>query len=345
MSQKRLDYLDMAKGVGIILVILGHIEYIQEGTMKMIYSFHMPLFFLIGGLLIYKKKDAKKEYLAQIGKRAKGLLIPYISFSITLLTVYTLGVLTGSPYVTKAGVMIDYIDTFTFYGVHILWFLPCYFLSQAIFLAILQNCKSYKLQFLLCIGILLISFGITKGLGLENFQTWNIELWMKVLLNIGVTILRSWMAIPFLFAGYWFGNRKPRTAIKDGALGLVLFTVGSYFALQVELFDLHYLQYDWYHYIIAIANSIGVILMCKGVKKSKPLVYLGRNSLIIMCTHATYYLLYYVSLVIFFVVNRVPSIEPIQYLIITAILCVIELPIIWFFNRYLKFLLGKPVRT
>lgn len=44
MQQKRLDYLDMAKGIGIFLVILGHIEYIQEDTLKWISSFHMPLF-------------------------------------------------------------------------------------------------------------------------------------------------------------------------------------------------------------------------------------------------------------------------------------------------------------
>lgn len=47
---KRIEYLDYAKGIGIILVVLGHI--LIKGNIKIyIYSFHMPLFFIISGYL------------------------------------------------------------------------------------------------------------------------------------------------------------------------------------------------------------------------------------------------------------------------------------------------------
>ena len=47
---KRVDYLDYAKGIAIILVVLGHI--FSGGNIKTyIYSFHMPLFFIISGYL------------------------------------------------------------------------------------------------------------------------------------------------------------------------------------------------------------------------------------------------------------------------------------------------------
>ena len=59
MQQKRLTYLDMTKGVGIFLVILGHIEYIREDTLRWISSFHMPLFFFVGGILAYTNRDEK----------------------------------------------------------------------------------------------------------------------------------------------------------------------------------------------------------------------------------------------------------------------------------------------
>lgn len=60
----RLREIDIAKGYGIILVIMGHI--LTEGSFReWIYSFHMPLFFFLAGAVvslgplqdIYKKKD------------------------------------------------------------------------------------------------------------------------------------------------------------------------------------------------------------------------------------------------------------------------------------------------
>ena len=72
MPRKRLTYLDMAKGVGIFLVVLGHIEYIQEDTLKWISSFHMPLFFVIGGILSYAKRNEKKPFFYSACGKSQG---------------------------------------------------------------------------------------------------------------------------------------------------------------------------------------------------------------------------------------------------------------------------------
>ena len=51
---KRDKVIDVAKGIGIILVILAHV---LKGknifVLEVIYYFHMPLFFFISGLLSY----------------------------------------------------------------------------------------------------------------------------------------------------------------------------------------------------------------------------------------------------------------------------------------------------
>ena len=49
----RLSWLDILKGIGIILVAVGHI-YLNEKINHWIYSFHMPLFFLAAGW-VYKE--------------------------------------------------------------------------------------------------------------------------------------------------------------------------------------------------------------------------------------------------------------------------------------------------
>lgn len=44
MAKERVTYLDMAKGVGILLVILGHEADLPLAARQFVTSFHMPLF-------------------------------------------------------------------------------------------------------------------------------------------------------------------------------------------------------------------------------------------------------------------------------------------------------------
>ena len=85
--KKYYKELTLMKGIGIILVVFGHSysfkgfnilnnNLINRYLYDTIYSFHMPLFFLISGFLSNKNKDnlSKKYYVIKI----KRLLIPYI---------------------------------------------------------------------------------------------------------------------------------------------------------------------------------------------------------------------------------------------------------------------------
>ena len=71
-STKRLDYLDVAKGIAILLVIVGHTFTVWKVKVNWIFSFHMPLFFILSGYFF--KKGSKTEY----AKLFKSLIIPYL---------------------------------------------------------------------------------------------------------------------------------------------------------------------------------------------------------------------------------------------------------------------------
>ena len=61
---KRIEWIDVSKGIGIILVLIGHIS-LNGGLNKFIYSFHMPLFFILSGFtfnLAKKEKFIKNKY-------------------------------------------------------------------------------------------------------------------------------------------------------------------------------------------------------------------------------------------------------------------------------------------
>ncbi|MBQ7203696.1 MAG: acyltransferase family protein [Eubacterium sp.] len=47
---KRYDFIDSSKGIGILLVILGHLISLSSPLELSIYSFHMPFFFIVSGL-------------------------------------------------------------------------------------------------------------------------------------------------------------------------------------------------------------------------------------------------------------------------------------------------------
>ena len=64
-GKKRIPYLDALKCIGILLVIRGHVEFMGLGldetyvnpSSLMMYSFNMPIFFFVSGLLAYKSND------------------------------------------------------------------------------------------------------------------------------------------------------------------------------------------------------------------------------------------------------------------------------------------------
>ena len=47
-NQKRIDWLDIAKGIAILCIIIGH-SFGKNRIGVFIFSFHMPLFFILSG--------------------------------------------------------------------------------------------------------------------------------------------------------------------------------------------------------------------------------------------------------------------------------------------------------
>lgn len=84
--------LDVAKGIAILLVVLGHsfpsnifngketIDIVAKWIFDLVYSFHMPVFFFVSGYLFFSSWNSKRE--GTIKKKACRLLIPYLAFSV-----------------------------------------------------------------------------------------------------------------------------------------------------------------------------------------------------------------------------------------------------------------------
>ena len=340
MPRKRLTYLDMAKGIGIFLVILGHIEYIREDTLKWISSFHMPLFFVIGGILAYEKREEGRPLFSALAARARGTLVPYAAFTIMLLTMNTLEHFLEPGALSGAQLARQYVDAATGYGIHILWFLPAYFTAGAIFLLLERGLRPVSRNLavlLLAVG----AYGVTVIFRLDQYAVTDLPLIGFAGMDLLITLLRGILAMPFLLMGWYLGafyGRLPRKAFPVLALLLI---PGGILALHLSVFDLHYLYVEPWHYLAAFLSCAGLTALMRALPAIRPLAWLGRNSLVIMCTHAAFFVVYYVSLGMFFIDNRIPLPQPVFNLGVAVLVCAAEIPIVLIFNRYFGYLLGR----
>ncbi len=73
---KRLAAFDIAKGVAMIAVVVGHCDLlgVPDSIRDFCFSFHMPLFFIVSG---YFLKPATRLDRGFVEKSAKSLLVPY----------------------------------------------------------------------------------------------------------------------------------------------------------------------------------------------------------------------------------------------------------------------------
>lgn len=125
---------------GILLVVLGHSGFEEEiikqtyaGLHRWIYSFHMPLFFLISGYLFaYTTSDFSKLDVGRLlKKKVRRLLFPYFVFGSILFVIKML--FSQFSYVDRDFSIVSYCTMFfvpqaSYSTMGYLWFLPALFL-------------------------------------------------------------------------------------------------------------------------------------------------------------------------------------------------------------------------
>lgn len=122
---KRLDYLDIAKGIAIFLVVMGHavMAFDTPYWRLAIYAFHMPLFFLVSGTVTKARETYDlKGYLSFAGRNLSALMVPYLIWAF----IYLPFKFESVPYVFYGSwAALDRVGTST-----ALWYLPCLFVAR-----------------------------------------------------------------------------------------------------------------------------------------------------------------------------------------------------------------------
>ena len=133
---KRLRYIDIAKGMAILCMVLGHTYSMQEKPFIFIwiYSFHMPLFFITSGILYRIKRSGEQKYSSLIQKKTKTLLIPYLIWN----TIYQIFI---SILNFRGGknIWLTNLQHIIYFNGSAMWFLPVMFIASLIFLVTIKN--------------------------------------------------------------------------------------------------------------------------------------------------------------------------------------------------------------
>ncbi|HOI82826.1 MAG TPA: acyltransferase family protein [Campylobacterales bacterium] len=164
---QKISWIDNLKAIGILMVILGHIN---SPFSHFIFSWHMPLFFIVAGFFI-KFDLSVKDFLIKDFKR---LMVPYFVFAIVGLVVETAkrmalhrDVLDYIYEITGIFIWMDMpslINTYAF----VLWFLPTLFFARIIIFLVNKQFASFLLRFILIFSLFLVSFVVNIPFGIDN---------------------------------------------------------------------------------------------------------------------------------------------------------------------------------
>ena len=129
MVQQRLEYIDIAKGIGILLVVMGHCISGQSVPGMYISAFHMPLFFIISGMCF---NDVRyPQFILFLRKRVQTLFMPLLYFTMIILALCTWLI---PDYYTLSQLPYRFPNAY--------WFVFVLFLSELLFYVVNRCLKS-----------------------------------------------------------------------------------------------------------------------------------------------------------------------------------------------------------
>ncbi len=293
----RVRYLDAAKGLGLYLVMFGHISTIGSNAIDTwSRTFKLAVFFIISGWLIaYKGNFENVQVVPFIKKKARGLMIPYFWFSIIAILYQAFFLRMKCILMPKYKKLVwDTIyQAISCRGISALWFLPALFIGEVLFVLLLRK-KGWMRKLIaaiisIAIALLLSrSFPVLKGRLSEDAYMY--VSYPLLAISKGIT------GFFFMILGY--GGYKALCLVKNSNIRLaigVAATILNIIMLQyirgtVDFNNMKFGAVPMLWFACATLGSFGAILVLEYFERffSYPLLgWGGNNSLIIMATHTT----------------------------------------------------------
>lgn len=317
MKKERVEWIDLAKGLCMMLVVFGHTAGILEplGAEWMAESmsyFRMPLYFMLSGLF-FKTYDSFSMFLC---KKFDHLLFPYLFFFAVQLTCKEI-------------------------PLQAIWFLFSLFCSNILFYTIYSLCMKMRREILIypivmAIGVMGYYCHMDKAL--EGVST--------ILQNHTMYFECAMTCLPFFVAGYAVRKHTPMLSQQvKMTVGRMAFVVVA--AVIVSLAgwyegwgDTCHFMNEYYipvvpMYITGIVGSMMVLQMASVVGRIPGISYIGRYSIVVLVTHLP--LIKYIGMMM-------PE-DVVWRIALFAVVLVAEIPVIYVCIRYFPVLFAQKELT
>ena len=265
----RNEYIDWLKGFAIFLVVLGHCWLLDRGIFWLIYRFHMPLFFSISGYLF----SSKRKFKDFVKIKFKKLIIPYIiffvmSYLITNFCINHISIKRAIKILLLNGKYLISVNNWA------IWYLPLFFLASLLFYFVTKiNNKKIYTAVIVIAGILTVpSYIFFNSRVIDGKIPWSINVLPAAIFYMGM--------------GYAIKNIKS-TKFKineklKGIISTVLLSIGIIISIGNSN---QIISISSYKYLITSILFLQFIILVTKNNKNKIMVYLGKNSLVILGIH------------------------------------------------------------
>lgn len=332
-DSNRIVSFDILKGVGILLVILGHIE-IPYMLKTVIYSFHMPLFFFVSGCFF--RSISWKEF---INKKIRQLLIPWAFFAFLRFAYLFVLKLNETHNVAEAisNPVTSMFDGFlgdgnSFVLFRTIWFLICLFDVSFVYLLIHKITPPHTYKTLIISILCVLLYGIGYWLNAND-------------IDLPYFIDTTMSTLIYYHLGFCFMRNKWNDIKVSPIYSLFLLIIAivfvvlfpSYVDLRSNCFPLHLLLLSmvfimsFYWFVNSYFNSRNAKL----ILLDKILIWCGTNSLALLGLHMLFVDTFWI------VRNKLHLVDYswtiLEFALIVAI-CYFATTLI---KRYIPFVLGR----
>jgi acyltransferase len=303
----RLAYADVARLIGIFLVYHGHVVermmYLGNAAAahqyKFIYSFHMPLFFVLSGLIA--KDWAAEQSIGQFAKsRFFSRIVPLIFFNLALALLSLIHKPDFPPIPLETGA--DYGNAALMTALQLpvfdvpTWFLMCLVVVECIHYAVFRFLRGSDARIPVAIVVSYLA-GYALNSRFQFFQPGNYALpnwWiayeaitMYALYLVGVLIRRrGWLSgdvawfMPALLAIIGFAIVAFTFDLNQGPFRMKIEAVVILAAAHGHIL--------WFP-LTALAGTLAVLALGKMLERADWMAWLGRNALILFCLNGVVY--------------------------------------------------------
>ena len=284
-TNKREHWIDTAKAIAMIFIILGHTGGHLTGwfNFEFVYGFHLVVFFMLSGYTL-KPGPLTKEFVNQKFNR---LLPPYFitCFAIMIMDVLEVLFVFRNYSIQAVTQMIGNDLTRIFYasgtyseivsgvdpGVRIgaIWFLPALFFALILFRFLSGKISNNKI-----LGI------VSAMISLSGYLTARF-IWLPFSIQSGM------LAVFFLWAGYSVKKNQLLEKVRwyHYLIALIIFLLGIYFRFCSVGFVTADTSDLLFSPIIGFSGALLVYLLARLTQKLAFFQWLGINSLTVLCVH------------------------------------------------------------